>query len=56
MAETYKTVQGESTGEIEEKRSRFIATIRHIESQEDALAFYEEAGFQTFRRYMEMKL
>ena len=42
MAETYKTVQGESTGEIEEKRSRFIATIRHIESQEDALAFYEE--------------
>ena len=42
MAETYRTVAGESIGEIEEKRSRFIATIRHIESQEDAAAFYEE--------------
>ena len=42
MAETYKTVAGECIGEIEEKRSRFIATIRHIESQESAAAFYEE--------------
>ena len=42
MAETYRTVAGENTGEIEEKRSRFIATIRHIESQEEAAAFYDE--------------
>lgn len=42
MAEIYRTVAGESTGEIEEKRSRFIATVRHIGTQDEAAAFYEE--------------
>ena len=42
MGETYRTIEGECVGEIEEKRSRFIATIRHMETQEEAAAFYEE--------------
>ena len=42
MAEKYRTVAKEGIGEIEEKRSRFIATIRHIETQEEAASFYEE--------------
>ena len=42
MAERYITVLHEGTGEIEEKRSRFIATLRHVETQEEASAFYEE--------------
>ena len=42
MAEIYRTVVKEGVGEIEEKRSRFIATIRHIETQEEAASFYEE--------------
>ena len=42
MADCYRSVSGEGVGEIEEKRSRFIATVRHIESQEEAAAFVEE--------------
>lgn len=30
------------TGEIIEKKSRFIATVRHVESEEEAAAFIEE--------------
>jgi len=40
--EKYITVLGESTAEYTEKRSRFIATIRHCDSEEEALAFIEE--------------
>ncbi len=42
MSERYKTVFGEGSGEIEEKKSRFIATLRHVETPEEAAAFYEE--------------
>ena len=42
MSEQYKTVHGEGSGEIEEKKSRFIATLRHVETPEEAAAFYEE--------------
>lgn len=39
---SYRTVSGDGTGEIEEKKSRFIATLRHVESEEEALAFIAE--------------
>ena len=42
MADTYRTVGKDGTGEIEEKKSRFIATLRHVETQEEAAAFVEE--------------
>ena len=46
MLDQYKTVleggTGEITGEITEKKSRFIATVRPVSSEEEALAFLEE--------------
>ncbi len=36
---SYKTVQRGGKGEIEEKKSRFIATVHPISSEEEALAF-----------------
>ncbi len=38
----YQTIQGRATAEIEEKKSRFIAQLCHVESEEEALAFLEE--------------
>lgn len=40
--ESYNTVQGESIGEYEEKKSRFIGCIRHVETEQDALAFIDK--------------
>ncbi len=42
MAERYKTVYEGGTGEIVEKKSRFIATVRPVQTEEEALAFIEE--------------
>lgn len=42
MLETYKTVLEGGVGEITEKKSRFIATVRPVKSEEEALAFLEE--------------
>lgn len=42
MLEKYKTVYEGGEGEIVEKKSRFIATVRLVEKEEDALAFIEE--------------
>lgn len=42
MLECYKTVYRGGEGEIIEKKSRFIATVRLVESEEEALAFIEE--------------
>lgn len=42
MVEQYKTVYEGGTGEIVEKKSRFIATVRPVETEEEALAFIEE--------------
>lgn len=42
MLEQYKTVYEGGTGEIVEKKSRFIATVRLVETEEEALAFIEE--------------
>ncbi|MBO4506169.1 MAG: YigZ family protein [Lachnospiraceae bacterium] len=38
----YKTIRHEATGEITEKKSRFIATLRPVETEEEALAFIAE--------------
>lgn len=42
MLENYKTVLEGGSSEIVEKKSRFIATVRSVESEEEALAFIEE--------------
>ena len=40
--ERYKTVYRGKEGEIIEKKSRFIAHVAHVESEEEALAFVEK--------------
>lgn len=42
MTEQYQTVYEGGSGEIVEKKSRFIATIRPVETEEEAAAFIEE--------------
>lgn len=42
MLEQYKTIYEGGEGEVVEKKSRFIATVRLVESEEEALAFIEE--------------
>lgn len=42
MLDQYKTVLEGGTGEITEKKSRFIATVHPVSSEEEALAFLEE--------------
>lgn len=42
MSERYKTAYQGGQGEITEKKSRFIATVRPVETEEEALAFIEE--------------
>lgn len=36
------TIEGRASAEIEEKKSRFIANVAHVETEEEALAFLEE--------------
>ena len=38
----YATIAGRCVAEIEEKKSRFIAHLAHVESEDEALAFIEE--------------
>ena len=40
--EKYVTVLGEAVAEHTEKRSKFIATVRHCETEEEALEFLDE--------------
>ena len=42
MLESYRTIYKGREGEIVEKKSRFIATVRLVESEEEALSFIEE--------------
>lgn len=42
MVERYLTVYKGGVGELIEKKSRFIATVRPVETEEEALAFVEE--------------
>ena len=46
MTEQYKTVYEGGEGEIVEKKSRFIATVRPVETEEEALAWYKTYGDQ----------
>ncbi len=39
MRKEYFTVSGEATAELEEKKSRFIATVKPVTSEEDAYGF-----------------
>lgn len=39
---SFKTVMNETVAELQEKRSRFIATLRHVETEEEAMAFVNE--------------
>lgn len=40
--ESYTTIAGQAVAEIEEKKSRFICSLAHVETEEEALAFLEE--------------
>ena len=40
--EDYRTIRGTATGEYEEKKSRFIASLSFAESEEAAVAFLEQ--------------
>lgn len=42
MPDQYKTIFEGGEGEITEKKSRFIAAVRLVETEEEALAFIEE--------------
>ncbi len=42
MKEIYTTVARRATAEIVEKKSRFIANIKEVNNEEDAIAFLEE--------------
>lgn len=42
MLEQYKTIYQGGEGEIVEKKSRFIATVRLVRSEEEAIAFINE--------------
>lgn len=38
----FKTIEGTAQAEYEEKKSRFIAQVAHVETEEEALAFLSE--------------
>lgn len=42
MREPYRVVRCGGQGEVVEKKSRFIATVRPVETEEEAVAFIEE--------------
>lgn len=42
MSETYKTIERESEGELVEKKSRFIAYVAPVSTEEAAYAFVEQ--------------
>ena len=39
MSDSYKTIKAEATAELTEKRSRFIASVRPVLSEEEAVGF-----------------
>lgn len=51
MLDKYKTVYKGGEGEITEKKSRFIATVCHVETEEEALSFIE----QTKKKYWDAR-
>ena len=51
MAESYRTVYRGGVGELTEKKSRFIATVRLVETEEEALNFIMEMRKKILGRY-----
>ena len=49
MVEQYKTVYEGGVGEITEKKSRFIATIHPVETEDEALVFIEGEEIPLYR-------
>ncbi len=47
MTEQYQAVYEGGTGEIVEKKSKFIATVRPVETEEEALDEEKVLGCQT---------
>lgn len=41
MRDRYKTIKSEGTAEIIEKKSKFIANVKRISSEEEAIEFYD---------------
>ena len=39
--ESYRTIEGDAQAEYEEKKSRFIGQVSHVETEEEAVAFLE---------------
>ena len=50
MIDQFRTVYRGGTGEIVEKKSRFIATVRLVESEEEALSAWKLCGKNTGMR------
>ena len=44
--ESYRTIQGTAQGVYEEKKSRFIADVAHVETEDEALAFLADIKAQ----------
>lgn len=42
LSQAYKTIEGSHISEFEEEKSRFITTILHVESEEEAIEFIDE--------------
>ena len=40
--QSYTTIEGRAQAEVVEKKSRFIASLAHVESEDEAVAFIEE--------------
>lgn len=51
MVKDYKTIYEGGTGEIVQKKSRFIATIAYVETEEEAITFIE----QTKKKYWDAR-
>ena len=47
--EDYRTIRGTATGEYEEKKSRFIASLSFADSEEAAVAFLEQVRAANLR-------
>lgn len=54
MSDAYITVKGCAYGEIEEKKSKFIARVQHVETEEEALTVIQEvkAEHRTARHHV----
>ena len=39
--DSYKTIEGTAQAEYEEKKSRFIGQVAHVETEEEAVGFLE---------------